>query len=230
MSGLPREVIKWLQSLDLSYPVKNPKRDFANGFLLAEIFSRYFPGEQLLRMHQFYTGESGGHKRSNWELLRKFFKKYDIRIPPEACDAVMTCQIDAALLFVENVYMLLTDRRVHRQAPTDSLPLAAANPSSLPHFALPTTSNIIRCVAESPAKAQVIVDAHRDYIKQLRAHRAQTQTQSHHHAPAGRFDDRELEAKAEAEDLHAHAHKHASGHETVEEAGPVLIQVRQIMS
>ncbi|KAJ3284812.1 hypothetical protein HK104_009766 [Borealophlyctis nickersoniae] len=92
------------------------------------------------------------------------------------------------------------------------------------HFALPTTSNIIRCVAESPAKvkkrqnkenpafnthakctnellqAQAIVDAHRDYVKQLRAHRAQTQTQSHHHAPAGRLDDREWDAKAEAED------------------------------
>lgn len=51
-------------------------RDFSNGFLVAEIFSKYFSTE--IAMHSFdATATNADRKRDNWTLLEKFCKVRD---------------------------------------------------------------------------------------------------------------------------------------------------------
>jgi hypothetical protein len=69
MSGLPRTIIKWLQGLDLTYPINNPKWDLCNGFTVAEIFSWYYP--QNFNMSQFQNGQSLDARMLNWANVKR---------------------------------------------------------------------------------------------------------------------------------------------------------------
>ncbi|CAI2385624.1 unnamed protein product [Moneuplotes crassus] len=108
MSSLPREVIKWVQSLSLSFSVKNPKRAFNNGFLIAEIFSRYFPAD--IQMFSFDYGEGMKSKRDNWNQLIEFFKRRGLPIVIKDIDSLINNDNNSTIEFVKQVYTLLTER------------------------------------------------------------------------------------------------------------------------
>jgi len=105
---LPREIVKWLQSLDLSFVLKNPKRDLTNGYLIAEITSRYYPKD--INMMNFENGTRLAAKVDNWEQLYKFFKKKGLQILKQDLDPVIHCAPGAALLFIMKLYQLLTKK------------------------------------------------------------------------------------------------------------------------
>ena len=111
-AGLPREVLRWVQSLDLAYSVKNVKRDFSNGFLVAEIVSRYY--SRSISMHSFDNGNAAHAKKDNWIQLMKIFRKVGLG---DICDAdeahcIACCEDGMAAKFVVKLYEALTNRKV----------------------------------------------------------------------------------------------------------------------
>eukprot|EP00667_Euglena_gracilis_P009933 EG_transcript_10104 len=107
--SLPREILKWIQGLDLSYSVKNPKRDFSNGFLLAEILSRYW---REVPLHSFDTGSSLIKKADNWQTLEKVLKKRGFHLSRDVIDGVMHQKNGHVVPLLENIYTFLTKREI----------------------------------------------------------------------------------------------------------------------
>lgn len=133
MSGIPREVLRWMQGLDLSYSVKNPKRDLANGFLIAEIFSRRYPE---IQMHSFDNGTEVSRKLSNWEHLERMFSKLNIPLGKKYWEPVLYYAPDAAVEYLKSVYMFLEKKEIN-------IP-PVQEPEKPPPYARPIAVNLLR--------------------------------------------------------------------------------------
>ncbi|XP_031569927.1 spermatogenesis-associated protein 4-like [Actinia tenebrosa] len=179
MSGLPREILKWIQSLDLTHTVRNTRRDFSNGYLVAEIFSWYFPQE--VTMHSYENGTSLKTKLGNWEQLQRFFLNQGFDIPKDIVEGTIHCKPRAAAMLIEKVYTILTnrsvkvtviedepdfsDRRYQTQLPAHARSTASmAIKNNLANTELVTDPDRILC----QQKAQSIINNHIEHRRQER--------------------------------------------------------------
>lgn len=101
---MQREVIKWLQSLDLSNAVQNPKRDLATGHAVAEIVSRY-SGTKYIDLQRLPSGASAATKRDVWLQVYAALQKLNCQsVTPQLVDAVLRREPNAALTVLECLY------------------------------------------------------------------------------------------------------------------------------
>ena len=115
MASLPREVLKWAQSLDLTFAIKNPKKDFNNGYLVAEILSRYDPLK--IQIFSFDHGTNKGTKLDNWNQIKTYLKSTKhtnakLRaLPLDNLQNLLNNEGSATIEFVKQLYTALTERK-----------------------------------------------------------------------------------------------------------------------
>lgn len=111
---IPREVNKWLQSLDLTYRISNPRRDLSNGFIIAEILSRrkdiFIGKHHHYDMRMFNTGLSMEERQSNWKHLKKLFEYNKIPIGDDVIQKVINQAPNSAFELLLGLYKFLTKR------------------------------------------------------------------------------------------------------------------------
>lgn len=103
-------------------------RDFSNGYLVAEIVSRYH--EKEVSMHSFDNGIGLKVKKDNWDQLTKLFQRVpelESAITKSDIDAVIYCHNGAAVAMMNKLYECLTKRVIMRNT---AHPPAPADPST----------------------------------------------------------------------------------------------------
>ncbi|XP_077388856.1 spermatogenesis-associated protein 4 [Festucalex cinctus] len=109
MTGLPRDVTRWLQSLELTVQPMNVRRDFCSGYHVAEMFCRYYPRD--FEMHSYSRGASFSAKQDNWNKIRRTLQKLSLHLSEKLAYGTMHCKPGAAELLVQQVYSVLTKHR-----------------------------------------------------------------------------------------------------------------------
>lgn len=104
-----REILKFLQGLNLTHSVKDMRRDFANGYLVAQICQRHFP--QDFQLHAFENGLSMATRRNNWGEILRLIARRNIHIPSVLVEATITMQHGGALALCEYLYEVFTGRQ-----------------------------------------------------------------------------------------------------------------------
>ncbi|KAK9830738.1 hypothetical protein WJX74_004611 [Apatococcus lobatus] len=122
-----RDTLKWLQSLDLPVALRHPRRDAANGRLVAGIFLKYFPEDVLLTA--FPNGTSAKCKQENWKMLQRIAAKRDIFFEDDIVRKITQGEPGAATALLEGLHQQLGSRSVVHEGEAGPGHAGGADPS-----------------------------------------------------------------------------------------------------
>lgn len=133
---VPRELQKWFDKLDLAYSITNIKRDLANGFVVAEILSRYYTKD--VNIYKFYNGLKMSKRRDNWERVAAILNKYGMKphVNERDFEPVMFLAKGAAFNFVCRLYEFITQKDLKYKADIEE--------QQMPYHLKPTASLLMK--------------------------------------------------------------------------------------
>jgi len=109
----PRELLKWLQSLNITSSIKNVKFDFGNGYVVAEILNRYYPSD--VRLNSFDTGQSKNCRKENWQLLKRMFNKFNIQVAESDINELINTRMssgETAVRIISTLYSFFLKKNI----------------------------------------------------------------------------------------------------------------------
>uniref|UniRef100_T1JBR6 CH-like domain-containing protein n=1 Tax=Strigamia maritima TaxID=126957 RepID=T1JBR6_STRMM len=179
LTTLPRDVVKWICNLGLTKTIRNPKWDFASGYLIADIFTKYYP--RRIELYKFDDSTALKYRKLNWEKLERFLDGIDIRIPWRLMEGTANYKDDAAIFLLIYLYELFVGKRVRTPYPISNPTLMDLNyQRRLPLHARATVAHAIRRNLKIPEltlhysklnqqqKVQIIIDQYAMQKQRLR--------------------------------------------------------------
>ena len=177
-SGVPTEVKQWLKRLKLSKPTRNPRLDFANGYLAAEILHRHYgsnggassanrpvPDQPLPPLRKF--DNPGGSRRArleNWDSLLVACRRAGLGevLSSKEVEAIVSGKPGAAEAMLQTFYDKLEAPAVAAARAEEDQNLGAATNAPLPVEADATGATLTTGQLREPSMSRTLAAAAND--------------------------------------------------------------------
>jgi len=101
-----KELLIWIDSIDLSRPKKNINRDFADGVLVAEVIYNYFP--HRVEKHNYIPSSGRQGKLTNWATLnRKVLSKFGFTVPQDVIENIIAAKPNYVEIFLNGLKRII---------------------------------------------------------------------------------------------------------------------------
>lgn len=105
----PRELIKWIEKLNLSYKITNFRRDLSNGYVISEVLFRY---DNNVNLNYFRNNLSLNSKFKNWKRIQKILKSKNFDLKDEIVRKIVFMEKDGGIDFIISLYKHYTKKEL----------------------------------------------------------------------------------------------------------------------